>query len=109
MGDLDVSTTSTPAVVPTCRVRAALLNKRICRVSLSSVVRSFARVWEKVNPPVAPTVPLPVSTPPTTSAAVMPRPDNDQYSTVPAATFVVATVVVSTAPSVIESADGVIV
>ena len=107
-GVREVSATVTVAVVPTCRVRAASLNNRICRLSVPSVSRSFARVWEKLNPPVAPTVPLPVSTPPTTSPAVIPVPDSDQYSTVPAATFVVATVVVSATPSLIAADDGVI-
>ena len=96
------------AVAPTCTVRAASRNNRICRLSLPSVVRSFARVLAKLNPPVAPTVPLPVSTPPTTSPAVIPVPDNDQYTTVPTGTFVVATVVVSNAPSFTDRDDGVI-
>ena len=97
----------TAAVVPTCLVRAASLNSLIASDSAPSVVRSLARVWEKENPPVAPTAAEPVRAPLLKSAALMPVPDSDQYSSVPTATLVVWTVVVRIAPSLRDAAEGV--
>ena len=99
----------TAAVVPTCLVRAASLNSLIASDSAPSVVRSLARVWEKENPPVAPTGAEPVRAPLLKSAAVIPVPDSAQYSTVAAATFVVWTVVVRLPPSFSAVAEGVMV
>ena len=57
-------------------MRALSVNSLIFRVSDPSVVRSLARVWVKVNLPVASVVPSPVRAPAEKSAVVIPVPLN---------------------------------
>ena len=71
---VEVSAIDTDAVDPVCCKRDASEKSLIFRVSVASVVRSFARVCEKEKDPSDPTVPEPVRAPEEKSAAVIPVP-----------------------------------
>ena len=76
-GGIEVSAIATDAVDPTCVERDESEKSLIFRVSVPSVARSFARVWEKEKVPFDPTEPDPVSAPEEKSALVIPAPESE--------------------------------
>ena len=101
----DVSKILTEAVLPTWVDLDESEKSLILRVSVPSVVKSFARVWEKDKSPLLSTVPDPVKAPEEKSSLDIPVPLSDQYNVVPLDTLLVLTFEVSVLPSLMEVLD----
>ena len=71
---IEVSAMRVDIVDPTCVERDESEKSLILRVSDPSVVRSFARVWEKEKDPFDATVPDPVRAPEEKSDVLIPVP-----------------------------------
>ena len=103
----EVSLTSTDAALPIGRVRSLSLKSWIVSVSLPSVLRSSARVWEKLNVPSSAMLPEPVRLP-AENLAPIPRSCDAPVQGGASRHIAVATDVVKLSPSLMLLADDVI-